>query len=328
MSVGMFATGRLGDLRIVDPYLSELARGYSNADLVGTYLLPVVQVQKESGKVPIFTKEAFKSYNTKRGLRADSNIMNPENTTTTSFTLDENDISYPMDVRELSDAAYALDEHATFTVSEILALALENEIATLVQTDSNYPTGSKVTLTGNDQWTSTNAASQPIDDIETAKDAIRSKIGKDPNTIVFGAAAWRTFKNHSTVIDRIKYTGGSVGTVPVITSMAAASLLEIPNVYIGKAINRSDADVASDVWSDNVILAYVDPGIPNIAGENGVIRNFDRPSFGYTLKKMGYPIIDEWRKSGDKTILIRNTDIYLPKVLGYDAGYIIKDTNA
>ena len=46
--------------RIVDPVLTNIARGYTNASLIGTKLFPVVNVNKEGGKIPQFTKEAFK----------------------------------------------------------------------------------------------------------------------------------------------------------------------------------------------------------------------------------------------------------------------------
>ena len=70
--------GRLSNLRVVDPVLTNLAIGYTNADMVCDVLFPIVPVDKEGGKIPKFTKEAFKLYNTERALRARSNRINPE----------------------------------------------------------------------------------------------------------------------------------------------------------------------------------------------------------------------------------------------------------
>ena len=72
--------GRMQDLRIVDPVLTNLARGYSNAAFAGTVLFPVVNVNKEAGKIPLFGKEAFTIYNTERALRAKSNKIPVETT--------------------------------------------------------------------------------------------------------------------------------------------------------------------------------------------------------------------------------------------------------
>ena len=86
--------GRLSNLRIVDPVLTNLSIGYSNADLVGDVLFPFVPVDKEGAKIPRFTKEAFKIYNTERALRAKSNRINPEDGDSLTVSLDEHDLEY------------------------------------------------------------------------------------------------------------------------------------------------------------------------------------------------------------------------------------------
>ena len=50
--------------RVVDQVLTNIARGFFNASHVATKLFPMVSVTKEGGKIPQFTKEAFKIYNT------------------------------------------------------------------------------------------------------------------------------------------------------------------------------------------------------------------------------------------------------------------------
>ena len=65
--------------RVVDQVLTNIARGFVNASHVAQNLFPFVSVSKEGGKIPQFTKEAFKIYNTERAIRAKSNRINPEN---------------------------------------------------------------------------------------------------------------------------------------------------------------------------------------------------------------------------------------------------------
>ena len=48
------------------------------------------------------------------------------------------------------------------------------------------------------------------------------------------------------------------------------------------------------------------------------------PSFGYTLRKTGQPVVDTRTEDG-KLELVRNTDIFTPFLLGADAGYLITD---
>lgn len=87
--------GRLSNLRIVNPVLTNLAVGYSNAAFVGAALMPYVSVEKEAGVVPVFNKDHFKVYQTERALRAKSNRVSPGDITTVPFALTEHDLEYP-----------------------------------------------------------------------------------------------------------------------------------------------------------------------------------------------------------------------------------------
>ena len=61
---------RLKQLRIVDPVLTNIARGYRNAQFIGEALFPVVSVDKEGATIPKFGKEAFRLWETERAIRA------------------------------------------------------------------------------------------------------------------------------------------------------------------------------------------------------------------------------------------------------------------
>ena len=54
---------------------------------VANFLFPLASVGKEGGKIPQFTKEAFKVYNTERAIRADSNRINPSVEDSIDFVL-------------------------------------------------------------------------------------------------------------------------------------------------------------------------------------------------------------------------------------------------
>lgn len=307
---------RLQDLRVVDPVLTELARGYTNADLVCETLFPFVNVDKEAGKIPQFTKEAFKIYNTERALRAKSNRINPESIGSIPIVLAEHDLEYPIDYREDQEAEgiLALEQWATTVVTEGIRLRCEKKCADLAQNPANYPAGNKIVLSGTSQFTD-KANSDPIGVIEDAKDAVRLKIGRKPNTAVIGYESWKVMKQHPQFIERIKYSMKGVITVEILKEV-----LEIENIVIGQGVYSSDAGVFSDLWSDNIILAYV----PQTPKER---RTAYEPSFAYTPRKKGQPIIDKYTE-GNKVRLIRNTDIFEPYIVGAEAGYLIQNTNA
>lgn len=305
--------GRLSNLRVVDPVLTNLAAGYTNEQFVGDQLMPFVLVDKEGGKIPLFGKEHFKVYSTERALRAKSNRINPEDIGSVDVAMDEHDLEYPIDYREDAESAFPLQSRATNTVVEGIRLRHEAMVADMVQNPANYAVGNKIALSGTSRFT--DATSDPEGVVSDAKAAVRSKIVKEPNTLVIGYATWRVLKRHPQLKAILS------DTRPRLVQLAdLREIFEIENIVVGKAVKASDAGVTSDIWGDNMVLAYV-PTVKS-AGD----RSQYEPSFGYTLRKRGNPVVDTRTEDG-KIELIRNTDIFRPFLLGADAGYLISDTN-
>lgn len=299
--------------RLVDPVLTQLSRGFKNPSFIGTKLFPVVMVAKEGGKIPQFSKDAFKIYNTERALRANSNIISPEGKTTIDFALTEHDLSYPMDYREVEEDITPLKIHATNVTTDGIALRLEKLIADMSQDLNTYPTGNKVTLGAGSKFDDN--TSDPFAIFDTAKEAVRGKIAKRPNVCILGATAYKSLKNHAAIVDRIQYTQNAV-----ITAELLRQLLDFEQLYVGDSVYSDDAGAFVDIWADNVIVAYVP------SKESDVERSYYEPAFAYTLRKNGNPVIDLYDSDG-KVQYVRNTDIFIPKVVGSEAGYLIKSTN-
>ena len=299
--------------RVVDPVLTNIARGFKNAAHIAENLFPVVSVSKEGGKIPEFTKESFKIYNTERAIRAKSNRINPENRTEIDFVLTEHDLEYPIDYREQDEDIFPSRLHATTVVTDGISLRLEKLAADIAQNLSTYPTGNKVTLSAGDKFTE--SSSNPFTIFETAKEAVRGKIAKRPNVCVIGASAYSALKEHPAVLDRIKYTQSAV-----ITPEILRQLLDFEQLYIGDSVYATDAGAFQDIWKDNVVIAYVPKTMKDVP------RSYYEPAFAYTLRKKNNPIVDSYTEAG-KVEIIRNTDLFVSKVVGPDAGYLINDTN-
>ena len=304
--------GRLSKLRVVDPVLTNLATGYTNEQFVGDQLMPFVLVDKEGGKIPLFGKEHFKVYSTERALRAKSNRINPEDIGEVDVALDEHDLEYPIDYREDAESAFPLQARATNTVVEGIRLRHEVMVAEMVQNPANYSVGNKIALSGASRFT--DDTSDPEGVVSDAKAAVRAKIVKEPNTMVIGYSTWRVLKRHPKLKAILSDTRSRL-----VQLADLREIFEIENIVIGRAVKASDAGVTTDIWGDNRVLAYV----PKASGD----RSPYEPSFGYTLRKKGNPVVDTRTEDG-KIELIRNTDIFRPFLLGADAGYLISDTNA
>lgn len=305
--------GRLSKLRVVDPVLTSLAVGYTNEQLIADQLMPFVLLDKEGGKIPLFGREHFKVYQTERALRAKSNRISPEDIGSVDVAMDEHDLEYPIDYREDAESAFPLQARATAVTTEGIRLRHEVMVADIVQNPANYGAGNKITLSGTSQFS--HDASDPEGVVSDAKAAVRAKIVKEPNTLVIGYETWRVLKRHPQLKAILS------DSRPRLVQLAdLREIFEIPNIVVGRAVKANDAGVTTDIWGDNMVLAYV-PGAGN--GQ----RSPYEPSFGYTLRKRGQPVVDTRTEDG-KVELIRNTDIFRPFLLGADAGYLISDTNA
>ena len=304
---------RTAKLRIVDPILSTLARGYIFPELACETLFPMVRIEKEAGELPQFGKEAFRIYQTERALRAKSNRINPEDYGSIDVKLKEHDLEYPIDYREREESANVLplERWATNVVTKGLRIRCEKKCADLAQNPANYAAGNKLALAGGDKF-SDYVNSSPTGVFDDAKDQVRQTIGAEPNTAVIAYNVWKKLKRHPELLGLIKYSQKGVLTLDLLKE-----IIEVENVVIGRSAYDNEAGgPLVDVWSNTIVMAYV----PKQQADTE--RTEYDPSFGYTFGKKNQPTVDTYVEGG-KVQIIRNTDIFEPYIVGAEAGYLI-----
>lgn len=302
--------------RVVDPVLTNVARGYQNAGLVGFYLFPAVPVAQRGGRIVAFRKEDFQLYSTGRAPGAATKRVQ-YGYDGASYALESHSLEGVLPVEIMEDAQAVpginLAQGTIAKTQNIIALRLEKAQADIATNAASYAAGNKITLSGTAQWSDYTGVSQPVRVIETAKEAIRAATGKRPNTIVMGAQVMAQLRNHPVIIDRIKYTGRDVATPELL-----ASLFGVERVMAGDAIYQNDAGAIVDVWGKFVVLAYT---------ETAGVAQMGVPSYGYTYQLSGYPIVESpYFERNPKSWIYPVTDEVMPVIAGADAGYLI--TNA
>ncbi|MFH1049316.1 MAG: hypothetical protein V1779_00135 [bacterium] len=309
---------RLDELRMIDPVLTTIAQGYSNTGLVADFLFPHVQVSKMKGKVPVFGKDAFIVRDTDRAIRAASNRIPPSDISFVEFETVEKDIEIALDYLEEEEAlsSQKYEQRVTKELMDILLLGKEKEAADMAQDAGNYAAGLKKVITALNAWDDyTILTVDPIADIKDGMNAVRQLIGKFPNTMLIGESSYRALMNHPAVLEKVQYSG-----LTKVTNDILRELTEIKDIHVGLSVYSTDGETISDVWNDNVILAYVDKNEKHNRSEFN-------PSYGYTFQREGKPEIDTYYENGGKIKVIRNTDNYCIKVTSSDAAYLISDTN-
>jgi hypothetical protein len=91
------------------------------------------------------------------------------------------------------------------------------------------------------------ATSDPIEDLEEAKETVLSTTGFELNTLVLGYQAFRALKNHPDIIERIKYTTGVTGRT--ITPELLAAMFDIDRVLVSKAIKATNQEGEAEAYS-------------------------------------------------------------------------------
>ena len=300
--------------RVIDPILSTVAQGYQNSELVGSALFPTVSVGQRAGKIIQFGKESFMAYDT---ARAPGSAVKRITTgySSASYGINDHALSavVPVELQEEAQAVpgISLATAAVRTVQDILRLRLEIEQATLATTAGNYSASNKTTLSGTSQWSDlTSGVSDPIANIETAKEAIRASTGKRPNVVVMGPSVFKSLKQHPKIIDRIKYTGRDVPTTELL-----AMLFGVQSVLVGDAIASDDLGAFSDVWGKFVSVCYT---------EQSGIADLGRPTFGYTYQLAGYPFVEQpYYDNTTRSWLYDVADAVKPVIAAPLAGYLI-----
>lgn len=301
----------LGQARVVDPVLSNHALGYKHPERVGSILFPRVDVDVTAGKVIEFGKESFLLYNARRAPGAATKQID-FGYLGKPYELVQDSLEGRVPREFARDAAAVpgidLGLRAVGVVMQALTLTLEHDQATIATNPNTYDADHKTALAGADKWST--GTGTPIDDIETAKEAIRVSCGVYPNVMVVGALAYKALKNNATIVDRFKYTSADS-----ITAVMLANLFELERVAVGKAVVANNDGGFTDVWGNNVVLAYA----PQTPG------GFEEPSFGYTYTMRQHPFVEAPYWDGNrKSWLYGVTYERQPVLAGMSAGYLIE----
>jgi hypothetical protein len=308
-----------GQVRVVDPVLTNVARGYTNPMFVGGALFPRVPVAISGGQIIEFGKEAFRLYSARRTPgSATKRVMYGH--AGKPFALVQDALEGKVPREWMRDAAVSpgveLGTRAVNNTLSAIGLALEYEQATLARTAASYAASNKVALTATTTWANgAHADSDPQGDVEAAKEAIRAKTGQYPNVIVLSATTFAALKSHEKVMERIKYTGRDSVTTDLL-----ASLWDIPRVVVGRAVFAAGADDAfQDVWGNDTVLAYA-PEQPS---------GMEMPSYGYTYTMEGHPLVEQAYWDGNEKSWIYPITMERAAVIaGAEAGYLIQNTGA
>ncbi|WP_153114612.1 major capsid protein [Rhodocyclus tenuis] len=300
-------------VRVIDPILSSVAQGYSNQEMVGNVLFPTAYVAVSGGQILEFGREAFRLYSSARTpgsatRRVQYGYLGKP------FALFNHSLEGMVPREYQRDASLVpgvdLGSGAVRKTMKALKLSVEVEQAALATNAANYGAGNKITLAGATKWSVSTGV--PLADIDTGREAIRSQCGVYPNVLLLSAVGFNACKNNPNIVARFQYTSAQS-----ITPDMLAGLFNVKKVIVGAGVYWNDANVATDIWGNNAVLAFV---------PEGQLSDPDEPSYGYTYTMTGNPAADQpYYDDNSKSWIYPVTYERAPVLSGISAGYLIQN---
>lgn len=267
----------------VDAILTNISVAYmQNADnYIADKVFPVIAVDKKSDKFFKYTKNDWFRDEAQRRAGGTESAGSGYGLSTDSYSADVFAFHKDVDDQTVANADTPLNplrEAAEFVTNRLL-LRREIQFVTDYFTTSVWGkdlAGVAGTPSTDQfkQW-SDYANSDPIEDIEQAKEIILSTTGLEGNTLVLGYQAFRRLKNHPDIIDRIKYTSSQTVTADML-----ARMFEVDRVLISKAIKATNAEGATEAYG---FTAGKAAALYHVAPTAGLMT----PSAGYTFSWTG-----------------------------------------
>ena len=291
----------------IDVLLSELAVRYSSTDFIAEQVAPVLPVKKDSDKYRVYVRN-FRLPETKRARKGRANEHYFE-ATTSSYLLEQHALKdYVGDDEAENWDINDLKADTTEELTEVIARRQEKTTADLFTTTS---WSLNVSLAAANAFTANTTVSNPIPIFDTGATEVIQNSGMKPNVGVIPRTGYVGVKNHTSVLERIKYTSAD------ITASMIAALFDLEKVVIPNSVYDSSAKGATEsiteIWGDSAWLGYVNPK-----------PSYKKPSALYTLKR-NVPMVRTWRDEEIKAEAVEVEKIFQPKVVASLCGFLIKD---
>ncbi|MDO8838014.1 MAG: major capsid protein [Parvibaculum sp.] len=302
--------------RVVDPVLSQFTRGYRQAGLIAEELFPRAYVPVRGFKTIRFGKESFRRYQTRRSPgTATKRITYGYESDPAKLYQHALDAVVPREHVGEAEAGPGINlkQGAARLVMDVMQLDAEIQAAELATNEANYGDDNKDTLSGSDQWD--HADSKPKDVIKEGKEAVRKRIGREPNKLILPKPVFNALDDHPALLEKLKYTSSDNVTAELLARYFGVSKVVVADGVF--ADSNDDDDDFTDVWGNFAILAYV---------PEGERQDVQVPSFGYTYTLEGHPFAEVERWDADSKSWINGiTDERSAEFVGSDAGYLISD---
>jgi len=312
-------------LRDVDPILSDFSTGWVAKDLVGKRVAPETKTLTLAGRYMVFTRSDWLIFPDLRAMGTVANEIQGANWSTTPYSVREHSLQAPVfdEEREALGSNgsfpvdFTLETQATELVTRSINLGHEKTVADAFRLAANYPGANTATLATADQWDNyTNAASDPVADVEAALRQIYVSSGRVANKIVMPWLVWSYLRNHPKIVDRFKsFNLTNEEAFKELTGFTGE--LIIAESQYNTADNIDATESIADFWGKDVWIGIVDE-------QPGQRTKTFAKTFVYPYNDTVTMPVDSWREEPRKADLYRASYRYDVVITSNVAGFLYK----
>ncbi|TXH10909.1 MAG: hypothetical protein E6R03_14930 [Hyphomicrobiaceae bacterium] len=254
---------------------------FQSQEFVFDKVFPSLDVDHKSDTYWTFPKDAWLRDEAQKRAPSTESAGSGFTTGTDTYNCDVYAFHKDLDKQTLANAddALSLEEATINFVASRLGLRQERQWAADYFTTGVWGTdvaGNAATNYATPQvmyWN--NAASDPVADIDWAKERMLLATGFEPNTLVIGYQTYRILRRHPDFIDRVKYTSQESVSFEMLKAF-----LEVENLHVARSVVNTAQEGAaasqSFIHGKSAWLGYV-PSTPSRI----------TPSAGYTFRWTG-----------------------------------------
>jgi hypothetical protein len=234
---------------------------------VGDVLAPTKRVSKDTDKYYKYSvDQQFRVHNTVRANHAPSKRMDLTELSATSYNLRWHSLNTPVSERDRqnSDPAVNPDMDAVQELTDSLLREREIEVAKVFFTSTSF--GQNLLTLSTNAYDLDTTTSDPIGDADTSIQSVLKSTGQVVNNCVMGFKTFQVLKDHSDVLDRIKWSERGIVTEDIL-----ASVLNCGQVTVGKSVYRTTNEgisATTDFVFDSKMLYLYNTPTPGIKSAN------------------------------------------------------------
>jgi len=305
---------------IQDKLLTQASSMYIPVGYISEMLLPSIGVEQSTGKLAKYGNSHLRIENSLKGGRGKYRRVESITRSTDSYEIEGHGLEGLVtkdDYRNVN-APYKAEEDETLGLSTHLWLGKEKSLADALG-DTSILT-QNTTLSGASQL-SDYLNSDPLDDFDTARLAVRDGCGMLPDTAVMSYPVYSKLRYHPQILDSLGFKDNRPGGLSI---QELADAMDVKRILIGEAMynsaNEGQSDSLADVWGKNIIFS--------VSPERAMVRQV---SLGYLVQFNGQAPrkVYKWAVNNppeSNAILVEDEyDMFLSNV---NAAYLIKNAVA